>query len=97
MGILDWLKPRPPLYSGGSGETMEDAIVINARNTPAGVAAEYRYVSDRYGRLDADWTLVLQALQMPEDGRVYDVLRARLKNGEVKEFYFDITSFYGSF
>ena len=97
MGILDWLKPRPPLYSGGSGETMEDAVIINARNTPSGVAAEYRYVSDRYGRQDADWTPELQALQKPEDGRVYDMLRVRLKNGEVKEFYFDISSFYGRF
>lgn len=97
MGILDWFRRRSPLYSGGSGETIEDAVIINATNTSSGVAAEYRYVSRRCGRPDADWTLVSQALQELEDGRHYDILTVRLKSGEVKEFYFDISPFFGRY
>jgi hypothetical protein len=97
MRFLDWFKPQHRRYSGGNGETMEDAVVVNAPNTAIGVAAEYRYVSRRFGQPDIDWTPVLQSLHKAEDGRRYDVLAIRLKSGEVKELYFDITSFFGKF
>jgi hypothetical protein len=42
------------LYSGGSGERVEDAVVINATNSLVGIAAEYRYVSSTCGRRNID-------------------------------------------
>jgi len=98
MGFFDWLKSKQRRYGGGSGETKEDAIIINAPNTPLGVAAEYRYLSHRYGQKDVDWTLVWQALlEDKENDQHYDLLRVKLKSGEVKELHFDITAFYGKF
>ena len=98
MGFFDWLKSKQQRYGGGSGETKEDAVIINAPNTSLGVAAEYRYLSRKYGQKDVDWTLVWQALlEDKENDRHYDLLRVKLTSGEVKELHFDITAFYGKF
>ena len=36
-------------YLGGSGDTIENAIMINAQSTLAGIAAEYEYISRKHG------------------------------------------------
>ena len=84
------------MYGGGTGETIEDAVITNATNSLVGIAAEYRYVSSKCGRRNLDWKLKLQA-HVEKDGRHYDVLTVELKNGDVRSFYFDITKFYGKF
>jgi hypothetical protein len=44
------------------------------------------------------WTPVSQQLlHKAQEERRYDVLTIRLKSGEVKERYFDITAFFGKF
>lgn len=82
------------LYSGGSGTTMEDAVVITTTSEPSGVHAEYRYVEMRCGKRNVDWKLKTQELLEGSDGKSYDLLIVVLKNGTVRDFYFDISSFY---
>lgn len=80
------------LYSGGSGETIEAAVVINATNSLVGIAAEYQYVSSKCGRRNIDWKLKLQA-HLEKNGRHYDVLTVELKKGDRLLFYKGL--FYG--
>lgn len=95
MGFLEKFRRKSLLYSGGTGGSMDDAVIINAPDHCSGVAAEYEYLSQRYGRRDVEWTLVRQALtnEMENGGR-YDILTIRLKSNAVKEIYFDITQFF---
>ena len=96
MGFLDRFKRKGTPHSGGKGTTREDAIVISAPNEILGVAAEYEYVARECGRRGVDWDLARQGL-IPGagGGRHYDVLTIRLKNGETREYWFDITQFFG--
>lgn len=89
-------EPHGGLFSGGSGEAIEDAVVINTTNSMVGVAAEYVYVSSKCGRRNVDWTLKSQAC-IEHDGKHYDLLTVQLRSGEVRKYYFDITQFYGKF
>jgi len=96
MGLLSLFKhkPKPELYSGGSGESEESAIVINATATGVGIPAEYFYVMQVCGEKDVDWTLESQVLT-EDEVRQYDVLTVKLKDGTTREFWFDITAFFG--
>jgi hypothetical protein len=99
MGLFDLLKPKPKdssLFSGGTGETAENAVVINATSSLQGIPAEYAYVEQHCGKEDEDWTLDAQ-MQTSQNGREYDVLTVTLKQGGTRTFWFDITSFYGKF
>jgi hypothetical protein len=100
MRVFDFLrgkaKPSGP-FSGGSGSTMEDAVVITVPSSFMGVPAEYAYVQQQCGQKDQDWTMEEQALLEGPGGKHYDLLTVKLKDGTVREFYFDISSFYGKF
>ncbi len=81
-------------YSGGSGRSIEEAVVIDdARKHMEGIAAEYRYLARSYGEQGKDWRLVRQSL-IERDGRFYDALEIELAGGERKTVFFEITSFY---
>lgn len=74
---------------------MDDAVVIHAPDHYTGVAAEYEYLSRCYGRRGSEWALVSQTLtNQMVDGKRYDILTIRMKNGAVKEVVFDITQFF---
>ncbi len=81
------------LFGGGTGETIEKAVVINTITPLIGVAAEYQYVSNVCGEIGVDWNLKLQNI-IEEKNRYYDVLQVELNSGESRSFYFDITQFY---
>jgi len=81
------------LFGGGTGETIESAIVINTISPLIGVAAEYQYLSNVCGEIGVDWSLRLQNI-IEEKSRYYDVLQVELTGGEFRSFYFDITQFY---
>jgi hypothetical protein len=86
---------EPGLYSGGSGTSQEDAVVITAPSQRLGIPAEYAHVESQCGRRGRDWTLLEQALLLGPAGRRYDCLSIRLAGGATRDFFFDITSFYG--
>ncbi len=81
------------LFGGGTGETIEKAIVINTISPLIGVAAEYEYVSNICGEINVDWSLRTQKI-IEEEKRCYDVLQVEMNSGEFRSFYFDITQFY---
>ncbi len=89
---------RPQItYGGGPGDSLENAIVIKGAPDPrAGIAAEYRYLEEKWGRRNADWKLSRQSL-LHKGGRSYDFMQIELKDGSPKEVYFDITDFFGKF
>lgn len=81
------------LFGGGTGETIEKAIVINTISPLIGVAAEYEYISNVCGEINVNWSLKTQSI-IEEKNRYYDVLQVELNSGESRSFYFDITQFY---
>jgi hypothetical protein len=86
------------LCKGGQGHTIEDAIeVIGAKNSLEGIAAEYNYLAQRFGKKGQDWERVKQEL-IPEASKFYDkIFIKNLKTNEESFVYFDITSFFGKF
>ena len=98
MGLFDFLKlkKKQGFYAGGDGESIETAVIINTANSMIGIPAEYKFISRRYGQKDLDWTREFQSV-MRSGNRQYDVVVIKLKDGQEKSFYFDITKFYGKF
>lgn len=94
MGFFDFLKPKDPIIGGGIG-TEESPIIINAKNSFAGIDAEYAYLEKRFGQKDKDWKLTLQ-MSGGKD-RQWDALTIETNDGRQETIYFDITKFYGKF
>lgn len=100
MGLFDFVKGKPKRfgpYSGGSGASLEDAVIITVPSSLMGVPAEYEYVEMQCGRQDVDWEGQRQDLLEKPYGKCYDLLTVKLKDGTIRKFYFDISSFYGKF
>jgi len=83
-----------PTTEGGDGSSKEKAVVINATSPRIGIHEEYAYVERVCGERDVDWTLRIQAAEI-RGVRKYDVLEIEMKDGSVRRFWFDITSFFG--
>lgn len=84
------------IYQGGDGKTMEDAIIIiNARNSRDGIAAEYEYIKETYGTRNIEWKLISQSLDRSTNKK-YDIIKIQTipENKDVT-LYFDITNFFG--
>lgn len=82
-------------YKGGNGKSQEEAILIDgAKDEIEGVNAEYDWLEEKFGRQNEKWELIDQLL-IEEDDRQYDLLKIRLRNGDINEFWFDITEFFG--
>ena len=72
------------------GSNYENAIVIKAKNETAGVAAEYKWLREKY----PGHKLIQQSLSS-EGKKHYDIMKIQTKDGEEKSIYFDITNFFG--
>jgi hypothetical protein len=84
-------QPGDYRYSGGQGDRLETAIVIEGALTePTGVKAEYVYVA----RHLPGWAVCGQALVNP-GSRVYDQLDLADATGKRRSIFFDITSWFG--
>lgn len=82
------------LYTGGNGDSIASAIVLNTKDSSVGVAAEYDYIEKLHGRRNKSWGLIEQRLISDDNGRNYDVLKIQLSDKSVKSYYFDISAFY---
>ena len=100
MGFLDSLLNRVSgksagssvTYGGGSGDTIQDAIVIRgARNEAAGVQAEYGYIRQELGTGCKGQSQSL----LKEGDRYFDAITVELSDGTERVFYFDVTEFFG--
>ena len=87
-------QPRPSLdairYSGGTGTSCEDAVVIHAPDTSTGVAAEYLWLAHHY----PGYTKLRQSVGRCGRG-VADSMQIETRDGEVLMVVFEITSFFG--
>jgi hypothetical protein len=72
------------------GDSFETAIVIEASNEFAGIAAEREWLEAHY----PGYQKMEQALT-EHSGKMYDIITILTTEGVEKEIYFDITSFYG--
>jgi hypothetical protein len=82
-------------YSGGKGDSQEDAVVITGvHKQTEGVIAEYDYISTLHGEKNKNWSLYGQTI-LKENNKVFDVIEISLIdfNGEHRIYYFDVTSF----
>lgn len=78
-----------------TGRSMEEAIVIvDAEDHLDGIAAEYRYLTEKFGKQGKDWTLVLQSLVEYSPGVPFDMMVIGFPDGRVETIYFDIRSFF---
>ena len=82
-------------YKGGNGlDTKEAVIIIGAKDELEGIDGEYIWLEEKYGKQDFEWELIDQEF-IDLDIIKYDLLKIKFQNGEIKEFWFDITDFYG--
>ena len=83
-------------FSRGNGRSIEDAVIIlGAEDTLEGIQAEKRYISKALLRVrNVDWEMRGQQL-IEKDGCYFDRLSIRVDNHQEKQFYFDISEFYG--
>jgi hypothetical protein len=82
-------------FTGGPGYTPKTAVVIvGALNSIDGVSAEYRYLNQKLGQENVDWSLRRQSVLQLGD-KIYDEMQLDMKDGSRKTFYFDITAFFG--
>lgn len=81
-------------YSGGSGESFQNAIVITGtKNKSAGIAAEYKYISDKFGSRGSGWLLVGQTV-IREKNKIVDVIEIQVSDSTDRRiFYFDVSDF----
>ena len=81
-------------FSGGSGDSHDDAIVINGvLKQSDGVEAEYRYLSKVHGIKDKDWKIDGQTMYR-EEKKVFDVIEIILiPSGGKRIYYFDVSGF----
>jgi hypothetical protein len=74
------------------GSSFEKAIFIDKNSETSGVDAEYAWLKENY----PDYQMIRQSL-VHHDGRSYDILKIKTKDGVEKEIYFDISKFFGKF
>ena len=81
-------------FSGGSGESFHDAVIINgAKSQGEGVAAEYQFISKIFGQRGNGWHLVGQTV-IREKNKVVDVIEIQLgQSSERRIYYFDASDF----
>ena len=82
------------LYGGGDGSSLERAVIVNTADPEFGVDAEYQFVSLQCGSENQDWKFQSQNLQTHE-GIPYDILTIELADGGTRDFYFNISNFFG--
>lgn len=80
--------------SGGNGDSVEEAVVINAPNSEIGIPLVYDYLARRFGMQGRDWHFRKQSL-LQEKGRCYDRLDVTLADGAERSVFFDISAFFG--
>jgi len=72
------------------GTSFSNAAVIKVKTERAGLDEEYRWLSTFYPGYE-----LIRKTQVTKSSRHYDILRIKTKEGEIKDVYFDSTSFWG--
>jgi hypothetical protein len=72
------------------GVSFDNAIVIRVEKEQAGVEEEYKWLAINYPGYS-----MIRKTQTSRAGKHYDLVKIRTKDGQQKDIYFDITSFFG--
>jgi len=84
-------------YTGGSGNTREQAIKITgAEDGVEGIGAEYEFLRLLSNQLGQEVKMVRQSLHHHGD-KSYDMMVLQFEDGNSEEIWFDITDFYGNY
>ncbi|MFX1322706.1 MAG: hypothetical protein ACFFBZ_00065 [Promethearchaeota archaeon] len=76
--------------TGGSGSSLDDAIIISDCSHFEGIDQEYVILKKRFG----NYKLIKQSL-IEESGKIFDLLEIQLDDGSKTEVYFEVTDFFG--
>jgi hypothetical protein len=90
-------KPKPPplTFSGGSGDTPADAVIIqNAPDYVAIVAGEYQFLRKKFGNEDLFGWRIAEKEVYQHNNQAYDRLRLEFPRGVTRYVYFDITPYF---
>jgi hypothetical protein len=78
------------VYSGGDGSSVENAVVVMAKNEDEGVRRENEWIFAHHGTFRKTGVGLATV-----EKRKYDAIRVELADHSEKEIFFDITSFFG--
>ena len=81
---------RTDVFRGGTSFT--NAVVIKVTTERAGLAEEYRWLSNNYPGHS-----LLRRRHVTRSPRQYDIVRIRTREGKLKDVYFDCTAFWGQY
>ena len=76
------------------GESLDNAIIIDAQDAISGVMEEHRHIDRICGSKDTDVKSLEQNL-IKEGQKLYDKFVIKMDDGTEKILYFEITSFFG--
>jgi hypothetical protein len=76
------------------GNSIANAIVIDANDTFDGVTQEHNYIDHLCSKLDTGIKSMDQTL-IKENQRYYDKFIIKIGDGSERIMYFDVTSFFG--
>ena len=77
------------------GESVENAIIIDAQDAISGVIEKHRHIDLILGTKDNDVKSVEQNL-IKENKKIYDQFVIKMDDGTEKILYFEISSFFGT-
>jgi hypothetical protein len=84
-------------FAGGTGTSVEDAVIILATSSVVGIDEEYNWLNDRFGKEGVGWKTETRMHGETDDGRMFETFHIRLADGTRKQVVFDISAFYGKF
>jgi hypothetical protein len=83
------------VFEGGNGDSLEAAVVVRgARYDLMGTWAEITWLTQRYGKKDSDWKLLLHS-HCTHEGREIDTFELLLADGRPLTVFFDCTDSFG--
>jgi hypothetical protein len=86
---------RGDIWCEGTGESKDDPLVIHgATDDLVGIAAQFQWLEQMFGRKDVDWKLIFQAHGYHGD-RSIDTVHVELRDGSERTVYFDNTESFG--
>ena len=77
-----------------TGLNFTDAIIIKGSSDFEGTEKIWQYLDNRFGLRHEEWFFIKQSLLQTKLG-VFDVMTIKLKNGDIQDFYFDISDTFG--
>jgi len=80
-----------------AGFSIENPVIIPASGSNYGVAAEYKWIEDRFGKRDIEWVLINNHVVHAQNDRWIDVLEIMNADDTVRELYFNISECFHPF